>query len=73
MQANPQSNGDTCQLSYKNITLALQSQSNIAETNCKRPKLSKARDKNDQLCKDVDRLDSRIRDQRTPCNVTVDE
>ena len=40
--------------------LVFQSRGNRAENNYKRPKLSKARDNNNQLCKDVDPLDSYI-------------
>ena len=35
------------------------------------PKLSNARDNNDQLCKDVDLLASHIRDKRTPWNQSL--
>ena len=45
-------------VSSKNIILVFQSRSDRAENNCKRPKLSKARDNIGQLCKDVDLLDS---------------
>ena len=68
---NKQNNGDTCQ----NIKIVFQSRSNRADKKtAKSPKLSKARDNNDQLCKDVDLLDSHIRDKRTPsCNLTADK
>ena len=48
------------------MILVFQSRSNRAENNCKRPKLSKARDNNDQLCKDVDLLDCHLRDNEQP-------
>ena len=55
------------------MILVVQSGGNGAEKkNCKRPNLSKARDNNDPLCKDVELLDSHIRDKRTPCNLNVD-
>ena len=60
-------------VSSKNIIVVFQSRSDRAENNCKRPKLSKARDNIGQLCKDVDLLDSHIRDKRTPCNLTADK
>ena len=42
-------------VSAKNVILVFQSRSDRAENNCKRPKLSKARDNIDQLSKDVRR------------------
>ena len=60
-------------VSSKNIILVFQSRSNRDENNCKGPKLLKVRDNNDQLCKEVDLLDSHIRDKRTACNLTADK
>ena len=50
----------------KGLILVSQSQSDRAENSCERPKLSKARDNIDHLCKDVnlsDVLDSQVRDK----------
>ena len=55
-------------VSSKNIILVFQSRSDGALE-----KLSKARDNIGQLCKDVDLLDSHMRDKRTPCNLTADK
>ena len=72
MRAKPQNNGGTCQLLKNTIPVFFFLNTKPLgelKDNCDKPWLSEARDSNDQLCKDVDLLDSHIRGTQTCCNL----